>query len=82
MTRRRRLRALEYEHLYHLMAEAGQPYGLSAEEVFEARPFLALTPAQQRQQFAEFKASPYLSEEERRIIEAGERDFFGAGGDA
>jgi hypothetical protein len=77
MTIARRLTRLEARHIYALAAEAGRPYGLSAEEVLdEARTFLALTPAQQAQRFAECKHSPHLTEEERRIIEAGERDFF------
>jgi hypothetical protein len=77
MTIRRRLTRVEAAHIYRLAAEAGQRYGLTAEEVLdEARRFLAITPAEQAQRFAELKASPHLTEEERRIVKAGARDFF------
>jgi hypothetical protein len=75
-SRETRLTRLEAQHIWQVAAEAGRLYGLSAEEVLdEARKFLALTPASQAQRFAEFKHSPHLTEEERRTVEAGERDF-------
>jgi hypothetical protein len=45
MSLKHRLTRVEATHLYHLAAESGRPYGLTAEE-------------------------------ERRIVEAGERVFF------
>ena len=46
----RRLERLEYAHLRHMAAKAGQPYGYSADQVLdEARRVLALPDDQQRQ---------------------------------
>jgi hypothetical protein len=45
---RRRLERLEYAHLRRLAAEAGKPYGLSADDILdEARRFVALSDAEQ-----------------------------------
>jgi hypothetical protein len=47
---RRRLERLEYAHVRHMAAKAGQPYGYSADQVLdEARRVLALPDDQQRQ---------------------------------
>ena len=47
---RRRLERLEYARLRHLAAQAGQPYGFSADDMLaEARRVLALPDAEQRQ---------------------------------
>ncbi len=47
---RRRLERLEYDHLRRLAANAGQPFGFSADQVLdEARHVLALPDDQQRQ---------------------------------
>jgi hypothetical protein len=47
---RRRLERLEYDHLRHLAAKAGQPHGFTADQVLdEARRVLALPNDQQRQ---------------------------------
>ena len=46
MNHRRRVERLEYQQLIELAAEAGRPYGLSAEDVLaEARRFVRLSPA-------------------------------------
>jgi hypothetical protein len=54
MNRDRRLRRLEWLHIRQLAAEAGAPYGLTAEDILEgARRLAALSDAEQNAEFAD-----------------------------
>jgi hypothetical protein len=51
---RRRLERLEYAQLRRLAANAGKPYGFSADDILdEARPLVALCDAEQDAEFAD-----------------------------
>ena len=54
MSRDRRLRRLEWQYIRQLAAEAGKPYGFSADDILdEARRLVALSDAEQDAEFAD-----------------------------
>ena len=66
---RRRLERLEYGHIRHLAAKAGQPHGFTADQVLdEARRVLALPEDEQRQTLHRLYAE--LSAEEVTELDA------------
>jgi hypothetical protein len=68
MNLKRRLTRVEASPIYHLAAEAGRPYGLSAQEVLaEARAFLALPPAAQRLADTELDAPTLTAEDHTNV---------------
>ena len=66
---RRRLERLEYAHLWRLAANAGKPYGFSADDMLdEARRVLALPDDEQRQLLHRLYAE--LNEQETLELDA------------
>jgi hypothetical protein len=64
-----RLRRCEYARLRRMAADAGAPYGVSADRILAAmRRFYALPDAEQRAMFADFYAT--LTAQEARDLDA------------